>query len=307
MATPAPPPIQLPLDIFGIPLVLFPFIVIIPIALVVVMGFLLILWFKLIPPDAKDLFWAARGRRTGDILNFVCGEEGRARFMLGKPLPKGLQNLGTEDKPKYIFLPRAIDGTEFQLPVPEIPFVDQITGRPYSPEERTNLKTTMYADYVEKQKELNAQRDMALNSQQMVLKRTFLEGLNRPTYMVYSGKAVSVTPTALAALNLSEMNPTNNPNRSVWGDIPQKLRLHGVKLPSTDAEILFGIPLDVRALKAVIPNNYTDSQLDSVAIDAYMKGLSRGRQQGNAIIKYLIIGLIAIVIIAIALKVLGIL
>jgi len=80
----------------------------------------------------------------------------------------------------------------------------------------------------------------------LISKRHIFEGLNKPGYFVYHGKAVAVNPEVLANLEFSE-------------EKGETLK------PVTDAKVRFATLLDPRRLKEHLPKMVTDSQIMAIA------------------------------------------
>jgi hypothetical protein len=302
--------------ILGFPLILFIMLTIPPIALFIESGLFFVWYHWFIPPDAKDLIHSRNNKRLGDILLFSCGEEGRARFFLGKPLSQGVLNIGTELNPKYLFLPRSIE-------VPKVPVLPSLSAL-LEGERKTKEDQGQEFTQEDENKIIEGYRNASVSieqrkedqnqygrTQDLVLFRHFLEGLGRPVYIVYMSKAVAITPAALAALDFPL--PTKG-QTSIWGKfaslVPKRTIVKRDGTVGTeqlsDIEILFGLPIDPRIVKQIVPQNYTQSQIDMVKTDAYMKGLRQGQiGQNKFIVPLIIFGLIMIGAVVV-LKVLGV-
>lgn len=243
------------------------------------------MWTFIYPPVSKTYIKTKLGFSRGRAIFNVTGDEGYKATYLGIPLPQGVVNISTVNKPRFILLPRAY--------LPEPPTIPPLTDR---------MGTPLPVDEIQKikdqhQKDLNDFKEKTLKEAPVYtdfsLRRTFRSGVNRPEYDVYSGKAIAVPPSVLADLGLPEA-PKGGKNS--WNAFNIFKRIKHEELESkTDAEILFGVLIDSRNLKTVIPNLYTDAQLRKIHSDAFEAGKESMRGGSRNVLPILLIIILAII------------
>ncbi len=286
-----PSPQVPPLDIYGL---IFnatsELIIIVLFALTVFIFWFM--WTFIYPPVSKTYIKAKLGMGRGRAIFNVTGDERYTATYLGIPLPQGVVNISSKDKPRFILLPRSY------LPEP-----------PHLPSLKDEKGNDLPAEDVEKIKEQH-QKDLADFKEKTLkdvptytdfsLRRTFRAGVNRPEYDVYSGKAVAVSPSTLAALGLPEEES------NVWSNFNIFERIGRAELKvKKSAEILFGTLIDSRILKTTIQSLFTDAQLRKIHSDAYTAGQESVRGGTHNVLPIILI-MVVLIMGIIALKIAGV-
>ena len=261
-------------------------------------------WTFIFPADSKTLIKAkvGWGRRRAIVL--MVGDEGYAKIYLGEPLPQGVLNIGTQDKPRFLLLPRPYIPEE----VLDVPRTDK-DGSPLTDDQIARLQSIH-----DLRLEVNKYTPV---HEEFALKRVFWSGLNRPVYIAYSGKAIVVAPQILASLGLPVPNKsvpatipddgTDTPTpKNSWINVINRVKLRGLEL-KTDVELLFGVLIDPRTIKMVIPNLYTDAQLRKIHSDAFEAGKEAAREGPKNLVVPVMMVMIVLVVSVVALKVAGVL
>ncbi len=262
------------------------------------------LWTFMMPLDAKTLFKSKIGAARKKSIILMIGDEGYARLYLGDPLPQGVINIGTKDKPRYILLPRPYISEEPN----EIPKTDKDGNA--LPQEVIDRLVKIREDQIE----VNRVTPMY---EEFALKRVFWSGVNRPVYIAYSGKAVAVAPQVLAALglegNMAEYEEAENREKADsvkkgwFGMFRRSKRFISSLREKTTIELRFGVLLAPRTIKTVIPNLYTDAQLRKIYSDAFEAGKEDARGGGRNLVVPIMLIMIVVIIGIIGLKIAGVL
>lgn len=278
---PTPPPVT---NVVGPTLFDYIFLLMIPAAFAITVVVFMILWFVWLPTDAKRLFWLKRSKRG--VAVFVCGDEGRMQLRVGEPRAQGVLYLGknAQKKRQYSFLPRKRAVNYGMNPETQERLQAEWAAIQNIPDPTEKMNAIQAYDAKEasvKNGVIDFNREIQ-EAQDMVAKRYFLEGIQRPVYLAYAGKTIAASPSAIATLNLP--NPTGT--KGLW---------HGHFKKETDAEILVEpmLLIDPRVLKTAFPAMYTDSQVGVVQQAAY----DIGREEAGSQISKLMIPIVAVVIV----------
>lgn len=265
-----------------------------------VIAFILLGWtivneFFLMPSDAKTLRRSKMGGGRAKGLYWVTSDEGHTKLRLGTQLSRGIVNIGVKNKPEYIMLPRPfeINPQSFdesqkelvQLQAYRLPNVDE-KGELILPElmaliaKNIDARVKTLQEYVSNQKELLTKGQANV---EFALQRNFEEGINKPVYHVYTGKAVAMTAQVLALLGLSAETGTS----------------------IRDTLFRYGVFVDSRILKLVIPKLYTPGQMGEVANVSERKGAEDQKSSQSKYFFPIMILLMAVLVMVIIAKVAG--
>ncbi len=247
-----------------------------------------------LPADAKRLRTAKmRGSKRGTGVFIVVDENGHAQIRSGVFFSQGSMDIGLGKDIEVVALPRMVDSNITDTLATREKILDTLPPL-NNGKEWTDVAKDQYVE--DTQTHL---MDTITTHQDFISRRCYLEGINKPLYLVYHGKSVAVTPQVLASLGMPEVRKGE---LTVFKKAREKAN---IPLKTTDSELMFGTLLEPRVLKYFVPQNYTSSVQKGIIAEAEHRATLRARQGQNRILLPIMVIMIVLIVALVALKMVG--